>query len=104
MAEEELVRLQNEAERLDALKQKKYAYFDSVILGLQCQEYGLEDLLMCVSDPIHKQGIVRWELFHDRTVVSKLLDLWAFKSSPTSREQIKEWAVNHTSNLVKTEA
>lgn len=89
---------------IEALKQKT-SFFDDVLRSLTARDYTLGDLLLYVSNPIFKQGKARWEsLFRDRSKIRELLDLWAYKSSTASQDQIQSWAVDYVSGEVNREA
>ncbi|KAF8153776.1 hypothetical protein B0H34DRAFT_753214 [Crassisporium funariophilum] len=83
---------------------QKHEYYNSVIDSLQTRGYSLGDMILYVSDPIHKRGVDCWDLFRTKGWAAKVLDLWANQSSTTAREQVRSWAVQHVVTEVKHEA
>lgn len=105
-AKEEAARL--DAEHLEEEQSaqkvaKKYSFFDEILLGLRQRGYSFSELLCYVSDPAFKQGQARWEIFCDHLSFACILNLWAHKSSLTSRERVRSWAVDFVASLVKQE-
>jgi hypothetical protein len=105
-ANEEVARLDAERLEEEQTAQKvaeKHTFFDEILLGLCQRGYSFAELLCYVSDPAFKQGQARWEIFRDHLSLAGILDLWANKSSLTSRERVRSWAVNFVASLVKKE-
>ncbi|KAF8952571.1 hypothetical protein BDZ97DRAFT_1603354, partial [Flammula alnicola] len=90
---------------LQKAEQEKYNYFSSILEGLRLRGYSLGQLVIYVSDPVFRQGVARWEsMLRDNTFISKILDLWASKSSATTQEQVHAWAVDYVAKEVCEEA
>jgi hypothetical protein len=82
----------------------KHRYFSSILEGLHTCGYSFGQLVIYVSDPISKQGVARWEgMFKESSFVSRILGLWAFKSSTTTQEQVRDWAVSYVAKQVRQE-
>lgn len=102
---ERLEQARTEQDAIQDAEDQKASYFSSILEGLHVRGYSLGQLILYVSDPVFKQGIARWEsLFRDNSVVPRILNLWAFKSSVKSREQVHDWAVAYVADQARREA
>ncbi|KAF8074686.1 hypothetical protein FPV67DRAFT_1474575 [Lyophyllum atratum] len=106
--EAEAARLRLEEEegaRIAARALEKSTFFDETLSSLKRHGYTVGEFLLYLSNPMYKQRQARWEgLFRDRTTVPQLLNLWASQSTPASREQVHDWAVEYVAKEVRYEA
>ncbi|KDR71311.1 hypothetical protein GALMADRAFT_39882, partial [Galerina marginata CBS 339.88] len=102
---EEETKQQEELMALQHAEDEKHSYFSSVLEGLRQRGYSFGQLVLYVSDPVFKQGIARWDgMLKDGSFISRIFNLWAFKASITTRNQVREWAVNYVAEAVREEA
>ncbi|KDQ53824.1 hypothetical protein JAAARDRAFT_49667 [Jaapia argillacea MUCL 33604] len=92
------------SERAEAAR---HAAFDQALGCLSENKLSVSDLLLYISDPQYKQGMICWEsLFIKKSVVEQVLNFWVSGSSnsATGSKTVHDWAVKYVSGVVNKEA
>ncbi|KAL1707086.1 hypothetical protein EV121DRAFT_199968 [Schizophyllum commune] len=80
---------------------------DGLLASIDNAGSSLHELVLHTSDPKNKRGDARWRgLFGGRaSSVRRFLDLWTGPGSTVAvKEEVSDWAVNHTVGIVRGEA
>ncbi len=98
-------RAEAEAEAQRASAAAMEVCFDRILASLAQEGYTWGDLVEWVSRPSSGRRADRWAgLFRNRTQLSRILNLWAWKGTQDMRRQVQEWAVGYMGRIVSAEA